>query len=66
MAHAGVGTSGSFMERLNGEWHEVAMRTFMVVVLGHWMEHFLQTFQIYARLPVPQAKGMIGLVFPGS
>ena len=36
MAHAAVGTSGTFMERVNGDWHEVAMRTFMVVVLGHW------------------------------
>ena len=65
MAHAAVGSSGSFMERLNGEWHEVAMRTFMVIVLGHWMEHFLQTFQIYVLgWPVPQARGMIGLAFP--
>ena len=37
----------------------------MVVVLGHWMEHFLQTFQIYVLgWPVPQARGMIGLAFP--
>jgi len=65
MAHAAVGTSGSFMERLNGEWHEVAMRSFMVVVLGHWMEHFLQTFQIYVLgWPVPQARGLLGLAFP--
>ena len=65
MAHAAVGTSGSFMERLNSDWHEVAMRTFMVIVLGHWMEHFLQTFQIYVLgWQVPQAKGMLGLVFP--
>jgi hypothetical protein len=65
MAHAAVGTSGSFMERLNGEWHEVAMRSFMVVVLGHWMEHFLQTFQIYVLgWPVPQARGLVGLAFP--
>lgn len=65
MAHAAVGTSGSFMERLNGEWHEVAMRSFMVIVLGHWMEHLLQTFQIYVLgWPVPQARGMLGLAFP--
>ena len=65
MAHAAVGTSGSFMQRLNGEWHEVAMRSFMVIVLGHWMEHFLQTFQIYVLgWPVPQARGMLGLAFP--
>ena len=64
--HTAVGRSGSFMERLNSEWHEYAMRTFMVVVLGHWMEHFLQTFQIYVLgWPVPAAKGMLGMVFPG-
>ena len=65
MAHAAVGTSGSFLERLNSDWHEFAMRTFMVIVLGHWMEHFLQTFQIYVLgWPVPAAKGMLGMVFP--
>jgi hypothetical protein len=64
-AHAAVGSSGSFMERVNSDWHEIAMRSFMVVVLGHWMEHFLQTFQIYVLgWPVPQARGMIGMVFP--
>ena len=64
-AHAAVGSSGSFMERINSDWHEVAMRTFMVIVLGHWMEHFLQTFQIYVLgWPVPQARGALGLFFP--
>jgi hypothetical protein len=64
-AHAAVGSSGTFMERVNSDWHEIAMRSFMVVVLGHWMEHFLQTFQIYVLgWPVPQARGMIGLAFP--
>ena len=64
-AHAAVGSSGTFMERVNSDWHEIAMRSFMVVVLGHWMEHFLQTFQIYVLgWPVPQARGMIGMVFP--
>jgi hypothetical protein len=65
MAHAAVGTSGSFMERINSDWHEVAMRTFMVVVLGHWLEHFLQTFQIYVLgWPVPEARGALGYFFP--
>jgi hypothetical protein len=64
-AHAIVGTSGSFVERLNGEQHEIALRAFMVIVLGHWFEHFLQGFQIYVLgWPVPQARGALGLFFP--
>ena len=37
--HAGAypsGHSAPFIERLNAEWHEVALRTFMVIVLAHW------------------------------
>jgi hypothetical protein len=65
VAHASVGSSGSFIERLNGEKHEIALRAFMVIVLGHWFEHFLQTFQIYVLgWPVPQARGALGLFFP--
>ena len=64
-AHAAVGTSGSFIERLNSEKHEIALRSFMVIVLAHWAEHFLQTFQIYVLgWPVPQARGALGLLFP--
>ena len=36
-AHAAAGTSGTLRERLNGEWHEVALRGFMVIVLFHWL-----------------------------
>jgi hypothetical protein len=65
MAHAAAGTAGTFRERLNGEWHEIGLRAFMVIVLFHWLEHFLQTFQIYVLgWPVPQAKGALGLLFP--
>lgn len=64
-AHAAVGTSGTFIERLNGEQHEIALRSFMVIVLAHWAEHFLQTFQIYVLgWPVPEARGALGLLFP--
>jgi hypothetical protein len=64
-AHAAAGTSGTVRERLNGEWHEIALRGFMVIVLFHWLEHFLQTFQIYVLgWPVPQARGALGLLFP--
>jgi hypothetical protein len=66
--HAGVypsGQSASFVERLNGEWHEVALRGFMVIVLAHWAEHLMQAFQIYALgWPVPEARGALGYFFP--
>ncbi len=67
-AHAAVYPSaqtGSFVDRLNAEWHEIALRTFMVIVLAHWAEHLLQAFQIYALgWPVPESRGALGYVFP--
>ena len=60
--HAGAypsGHSAPFIERLNAEWHEVALRTFMVIVLAHWGEHLAQAFQIYALgWPVPASRGL--------
>jgi len=55
----------SFHDRLNGTYHELALRAFLVVVLGHWLEHLLQTFQIYVLgWPVPEARGALGIFFP--
>jgi hypothetical protein len=55
----------SFIDRLNGEWHEIALRTFMVIVLAHWAEHLMQAFQIYALgWPIPESRGVIGYFFP--
>lgn len=65
--HAAVLPSGQapLMERLNTDWHEFALRTFMVIVLAHWAEHLTQAFQIYALgWPVPQSRGVIGYFFP--
>jgi hypothetical protein len=66
--HAGAypsGHSALFIERLNAEWHEVALRTFMVIVLAHWGEHLTQAFQIYALgWPVPESRGLLGQFFP--
>lgn len=70
MQHAGVGTlaanpAPTFIGRLNGERHEFALRLFMVIVLGHWVEHLLQGLQIYVLgWPVPEARGAVGLLFP--
>jgi hypothetical protein len=53
------------LERLNTEWHEMALRAFMVIVLAHWAEHLAQAFQIYVLgWPVPESRGVIGVFFP--
>ena len=55
----------TLVERLNGPRHELALRTFMVIVLAHWAEHLLQAFQIYALgWPVPESRGALGYLFP--
>ena len=55
----------TFVERMNGPRHELALRTFTVIVLAHWAEHLLQAYQIYGLgWPVPEARGMLGLYFP--
>ena len=55
----------TFVERVNGPYHELALRIFMVIVLAHWAEHLLQAFQIYALgWPVPAARGLLGLYYP--
>jgi hypothetical protein len=59
------GDQTSFVDRLNTEWHEIALRTFMVIVLAHWSEHLLQAIQIYALgWPVPEARGVLGYFYP--
>jgi hypothetical protein len=55
----------TFLERVNSDQHELALRIFMFVVLGHWVEHLLQALQIYVLgWPVPEARGAVGLLFP--
>src|SRR5258706_9943785 len=55
----------TFVERVNGQYHELALRLFMVIVLAHWAEHLLQAVQIYALgWPVPDARGLVGYYFP--
>ena len=52
-------------DRLNGPWHELALRTFTVIVLAHWGEHLLQAYQIYGLgWPVPEARGLLGYFYP--
>lgn len=55
----------SFIDRLNSQWHEIALRGFMAVVLAHWAEHLMQAFQIYVLgWPIPASRGVIGQFFP--
>jgi len=58
-------SSSSFLERINSDQHELAMRLFMVIVLGHWAEHLVQGIQIYVLgWPVPEARGVLGYFYP--
>lgn len=55
----------SLSDKLNGKWHEVALWSYTAIVLAHWMEHFVQAFQIYALgWSLPEAGGILGLWFP--
>ena len=66
-AHAAtlLAPDASFIDRLNSDRHELALRVFMVIVLAHWVEHLLQGLQIYLLgWPVPEARGAVGLLFP--
>src|SRR5580698_8447064 len=63
----GLSSTGgsSFYERLNSQWHERALKIFMLIVLAHWGEHLVQAFQIYVMgWPRPQANGILGLWYP--
>jgi hypothetical protein len=61
----GATVAGTFIERLNGERHELALRLFMLIVLAHWVEHLFQGLQIYVLgWPVPEARGLLGMFFP--
>ena len=43
-----------------------AVWIFMLIIVGHWTEHVLQIYQIYALGWSPdKAGGLIGLVYPG-
>lgn len=55
----------SWRVALSGRWHERAMYVFLAVTIAHWMEHLFQAFQIYyLGMPLPQARGALGYVWP--
>src|SRR5215831_7404848 len=60
-----VADGETFLEKLNGRWHETALWLFAVIVLAHWTEHVLQAIQIFILgWPRPAARGALGLIFP--
>ena len=55
----------SFLEKLNGPWHERALWIYLAIVILHWTEHLFQAAQIWILgMPRPQALGALGYVFP--
>lgn len=51
--------------RLNAERHATALSVFLLVVVAHWLEHVVQSIQVYVfdKQP-PAAKGVLGTAFP--
>ncbi|MCE7989222.1 MAG: hypothetical protein DYG89_49340 [Caldilinea sp. CFX5] len=55
----------NWLTRLHGPHHQRALWLFMVIVLGHWLEHLAQVYQIYVLGWIPKAAGgALGLWFP--
>nr|WP_237683475.1 hypothetical protein [Nocardiopsis sinuspersici] len=54
------------MRTLNTDRHELSLKIYTVVVVAHWAEHIAQAIQIYVLdWPVQQARGILGIPFPG-
>lgn len=55
----------SLIDKLNNEWHKPALLAYTAIVLTHWSEHLLQSFQVYALgWPLKEARGFLGMPFP--
>lgn len=62
---AETGGRGGLIEALNGKYHKLALRAFLVIVLAHWAEHIVQAIQVFVLdWPRPKAGGVLGLWFP--
>ena len=65
MAHLTAASKQSFLEKLNGQWHERALWIYLGIVILHWAEHLFQAAQIWILgMPRPEALGALGYVFP--
>lgn len=51
--------------RLNGEWHQIAMQFFMLIIISHFLEHVFQVYQLYVlQWARPKCLGALGLIYP--
>lgn len=58
-------SSDSIVRKLNTRWHEKALWIFGAVVFFHWVEHIVQSYQIWVlHYPKPKARGLLGQPFP--
>ena len=50
---------------INGPWHKRALIVFLAIVMGHWMEHLAQAFQLWVlHWPIERARGLLGMPVP--
>lgn len=55
----------SWLQRLNGPYHERAMQLFAAIVIAHWAEHIAQGVQFYfLGWAASASKGVLGLWWP--
>lgn len=60
-----IANYNSLIMNLNNRWHELALRLYTVIVLGHWAEHLTQAFQIYVlEMPREKSLGVLGVWYP--
>jgi hypothetical protein len=54
-----------FIATVNGRYHQLALRLFLVIVVAHWAEHLVQAYQIWVLgQPRPKARGVLGQFYP--
>ncbi|MFE9656144.1 hypothetical protein [Micromonospora sp. NPDC006431] len=51
--------------RINGRYHQSALRLYLLIVVAHWAEHLVQAYQIWVLgKPRPAARGVLGQFYP--
>ena len=57
--------SVGFYENINTRWHKVALLSFAVIVLFHWLEHIVQAYQFFVmHWTRPMSMGLLGMYYP--
>jgi hypothetical protein len=58
-------TNSGVVARVNGRYHRIMLRLFLIVVVAHWAEHLVQAYQIWVmNMARPKARGVLGQFFP--